>query len=129
MARRCPEAAVVGRATLPRYRFLINERAYATLVADASATVHGLLWQLSAKDERALDDYEGVPEGHYIKVTKRVRLLRGPLRRAMIYLAINDQPGVPRSRYIQGILAAAQALRFPKAYMRGLAEWGGSMTP
>jgi hypothetical protein len=63
MARRCPSARVLGVATVPGRRFLINRQGFATLVAAPAGRACGVVWSLSADDERSLDDDEGVAGG------------------------------------------------------------------
>lgn len=82
MAHRCPDSIFLGKATLPEYRWQVNERGVANVVPvprrspqeerkgrrgrdDDDAAVEGLVYAISAEDERQLDLYEGVAKGRY----------------------------------------------------------------
>ncbi|KAK7698975.1 hypothetical protein SLS64_012030 [Diaporthe eres] len=89
MAHRCPDSIFLGKATLPEYRWQVNERGVANVVPvpkrspqeerkgrrrdhdDAddnnAVVVEGLIYAISAEDERQLDLYEGVAKGRYEK--------------------------------------------------------------
>ena len=94
MAHRCPAARATGVAELSGWRFLINARGCATIVPDPECRVHGLVWDLTADCEAALDAYEGVSHGIY---TKEVMAVGGS--EALVYLAANTRPGHPRPGY------------------------------
>ncbi|KAI1749940.1 hypothetical protein F4782DRAFT_533022 [Xylaria castorea] len=68
MAIRCPNSCYRGRALLPDYRWLINERGYANIVPASGFTIHGLVYELGTGDEARLDRSEGVSSGAYSKV-------------------------------------------------------------
>ncbi|RFN48886.1 hypothetical protein FIE12Z_6941 [Fusarium flagelliforme] len=72
MAQRCPGSVFKGPAILDSYRWHINERGVASVLkSDGNHSVEGLLYEITAKDERALDRNEGVSKGFYQKhVTK-----------------------------------------------------------
>lgn len=63
MAQRCPDAQVVGPVTLENYELLfrgnLRGNGVATIAPREGSTVHGLLWNITPKCERALDYYEG----------------------------------------------------------------------
>lgn len=65
MAQRCPESVFVGKATLPAYRWQINQRGVANVVESADHSVEGLLYVVTPKDKRALDRAEGVSKAFY----------------------------------------------------------------
>lgn len=121
MAERCPTAQPAGVATLTGWRFRINGEGFATLVADGRATAFGLIWHIEAQDERNLDSYEEVVAGLYRKATVTVPG-HGP---ALIYLAADTGVGRPQPFYLEPIVAAARAARFPESYVAELAAWHG----
>lgn len=129
MAERCPQAQPLGRARLERWSFRINERGYATVVPDPKSTVHGVLWSLTPSDEAALDDYEGLSEGLYLKDQVLVTLDSGVSNEALVYLARHTQPGRPLPGYLEGILDAARTWQLPEAYQAELECWGGPTQP
>lgn len=119
MAERCPTARRSGVARLDGWRFRINGKGFATLVADPKSTSFGLVWHIEAQDERNLDAYEEIAAGLYGKATLTVPG-HGP---ALIYLAADASPGRPRPAYIEPIVAAAKAAGFPASYVAELAAW------
>ncbi|GAW12847.1 hypothetical protein ANO14919_022180 [Xylariales sp. No.14919] len=78
MATRCPNSYYVGRAVLPDYRWLINERGFANIVPASGYTVHGLVYELGAGDEARLDRSEGVSKRAYSKDYLPLLLHRAP---------------------------------------------------
>ena len=125
MAQRCPAARLLGATRLPGRRFLINRQGWATLIAAPDAAAYGLVWALSADDERALDLYENVAEAEY---RKEAIVLAGH-GTALIYIAADATPGRPRADYLDIILDAARAAAFPPGYQAELARWRAAPTP
>ncbi|KAH7186265.1 uncharacterized protein B0J16DRAFT_288262 [Fusarium flagelliforme] len=73
MAQRCPGSVFKGPAVLDSYRWHINERGVASVLkSDGHHSVEGLLYEITAKDERALDRNEGVSKGFYQKHVAKV---------------------------------------------------------
>ncbi|KAK5708297.1 hypothetical protein LTR97_000837 [Elasticomyces elasticus] len=78
MAERCPSSLFKGKATLSGYRWQINERGVANVVATPREPLHyveGFLFSVNAADQRALDRSEGVQRGFYERKALSVRLL------------------------------------------------------
>lgn len=73
MALRCPDSPYVGMAVLRDWRWIINERGYATLVAAPGDIVVGMVYLLVPKDEMRLDRNEGVPID-YVKEMLKVEV-------------------------------------------------------
>jgi hypothetical protein len=119
MAERCPAARPLGVASLPGWRFLINRLGFATLVPAPAERAHGLIWTLSAEDERTLDGYEGVADGDY----RKEAVILPEHGKALIYIAADATPGKPLPAYLDVILAAAAAADLPPAYQAELASW------
>ena len=67
MRERCPSARPIGQACLENWHFRISNDGYASIAPRLGAMVHGVLWQITAKDEDALDAYEEVASGLYRK--------------------------------------------------------------
>lgn len=95
MAFRCPDATVVGKATLEGWRLVF--RYHATVERCEGSSVPVLVWAISKRDEGRLDRYEGYPK-YYVKQTLSVPV-EAPSGRldvqAMIYLM---SPGRPVTR-------------------------------
>ena len=119
MEERCAAPAILGVATVQGYRFRIAKRGYATMMPDRSSMVHGLLWSLTEEDLAALDQYEGMPAGHYTRTTVPVLFRSKPLE-AQVYLAADPAPGKPRRGYLETITGAARDLGLPPEYIADL---------
>jgi hypothetical protein len=74
--------------------------------------VHGVLWDLALSDIPALDRYEGVSKGLYVKRTQPVIAESGP-KRAIVYFGANSGPGAFRPDYMAGVLAAGNSWPLP----------------
>ncbi len=116
MRKRCPHSRLLGPAALPGYRFIINSRGYANIVADAQAVVLGLLFAISATDETALDGFEGVAQGNYCKALVPVQR-DGETAIALVYIDAIDEEGEPKPEYIKRINAAIADAQLPEAYV------------
>jgi hypothetical protein len=112
MARRCPRSKALGLARLERHRLAVMREGWLTAVRDSSSAVHGVLWDLALSDIAALDRYEGVSQGPYVKLTQAVIAERGA-KRAIVYFGVNSGPGVPRAAYLAEVLAAARSWKLP----------------
>ena len=119
MRERCASPAVLGVATVPDHQFRIAERGYATMVPEPGSAVYGLLWSLTEEDLAALDEYEGVPAGDYVRRTIPVSF-QGRELEAQVYLAADPTPGKPRPGYLETILQAAGDLGLPPDYIARL---------
>ncbi|KAG5918499.1 hypothetical protein E4U42_006837 [Claviceps africana] len=67
MQRRCPNSKYVGFGRLPDFRWQINERGFANVVAAEGHWVDGLVYEIDDRDESKLDISEGVSKGAYEK--------------------------------------------------------------
>jgi gamma-glutamylcyclotransferase (GGCT)/AIG2-like uncharacterized protein YtfP len=123
MSNRCELAATVGIARLASYRFIINSHGVATVVPDPASAVEGLLWRITDADERSLDHYEGVRQGVYRKAFVELETPDGRKIKALIYIAVDRVPGVPRPGYLEKIISAAEACGLPGAYVDQLKPW------
>lgn len=122
MASRCPASRPVGQGRLHRHRFIIMRAGYASVVRDGRRTVWGVLWELAPADVPALDRYEGVAGGLYVKASQPVATAGG-VKRALIYLGRSTAFGVPRPGYLDAVVTAGAAARLPSAYLRELRGW------
>ena len=129
MNHRCPGARLIGPAKLPGHKFTINSRGVATIVTDGPRAVHGILWRIAESDEKALDEYEGVRWGTYVKVTTTVQTSESDSVSALIYVARDNTEGAPRPGYMERIVSAAQFHRLPEAYVEELRTWLGKGSP
>jgi hypothetical protein len=117
MARRCPRSRLLGRGRLARWRFLLLPSGFASIAPDPRASVFGALWDVPAADAPALDRYEQVGQGLYVK--KMIPALREPFGAApaLVYIGAAPNLGAAGPGYLAEIVAAAQALDLPPAYV------------
>jgi hypothetical protein len=120
MAARCPASKPLGSARLARHRVIVTTEGYASVVRDPRRTVWGLLWDIAFADMPALDRYESVASGLYVKLSQPVIASAGA-RRALIYVARSQAAGQPRPGYLEGVLAAAREAGLPEDYLREIA--------
>ncbi len=105
MAQRCPEAEVVGPVTLPDHELLFRYSGVATIRPKKDSVVHGLLWNISPRDERSLDYYEGFPT-LYDKQQVEVQDMDGNAIPVMAYVMTRErsrEPAPPPEFYYEGI--------------------------
>ncbi|KAI3396799.1 hypothetical protein diail_11699 [Diaporthe ilicicola] len=74
MAHRCPDSIFLGKGTLRGHRWQINERGVANVVPTGRRRdlVEGLVYAVSAADERRLDRHEGVERGRRERSAREV---------------------------------------------------------
>jgi gamma-glutamylcyclotransferase (GGCT)/AIG2-like uncharacterized protein YtfP len=101
MAQRCPNATILGTGELVGYRLLFRGGSYgavATVEPKKGESVPVLLWDITPRDEAALDRYEGWPT-LYRKETGIV-ICDGEPVEAMIYIMNEGRAlGMPSDNY------------------------------
>lgn len=124
MASRCPGSQLAGRAQLAAHSFVINERGVASVAPVEGCVTQGLLWTLTPADEQALDRFEGVAKGLYLKQAVVVHSYdSSEAVQALIYVASNNRPGIPQPGYLEKIISAACERGFPPEYVAELESW------
>lgn len=109
MAFRCPDASVVGVVRVEDYRLTFCGSGYAgvaTILPQPGSHVDGVLWRISAADEKHLDFYEGYPR-LYGKEPVEVIDSNGQRMTVMAYTMnspYKECPAPPSQGYLQGIL-------------------------
>ncbi len=126
MKKRCPGHKLIGRARLAGYRigFTFYSPGWncgtADIIKDESAEVWGLLYTITVKDLKSLDDYEGVPTA-YRRLRVTVEAESGPVEDVVTYEVVTKQDFVrPSFEYMSIILSAARAYGFPDSYLNRL---------
>ena len=94
MAHRCPDATVVGMAAIQDWKLVF--RGCATIEPAEGRVVPVLIWEISDRDERNLDRYEGWPS-YYRKEDMTVTMTdlsgKNPQEvTAMVYLMNDGHP-------------------------------------
>ena len=104
MAQRCPGATPWGATLLHGYRLAFwghVNNAYATIVSEEDECVPVALWSITAKDEIALDRYEGFPHLY------RKEMVKVPWGRrnvsAMVYTMNQGRVNFPSKHYFETI--------------------------
>jgi gamma-glutamylcyclotransferase (GGCT)/AIG2-like uncharacterized protein YtfP len=123
MAKRCPASRPLGLARLARHRFALLQSGYATVVRDARATVHGVLYDLALADVPSLDRYEDIARGLYRKLTQPVLRQQGGPVQAVVYVGVGALGEEPRAGYMESVIAAAQAAGLPANYIAFLSQF------
>jgi cation transport regulator ChaC len=130
MARRCARARALGRAFLPRHRFALMRDGFATVVRDPAANVAGVLWEVGFGDLAALDRYEGVAQGAYVKLSTPVLREGAAPVRALVYVGAPERSaGRAPADYMAGIVAAARAHGLSGDYVDFLRRVAGEDVP
>jgi len=118
MRQRCPYAVPLGVATLPDYRLLFRgggRSAVATIEPFVGGSVPVLLWEITPRDEEALDCYEGWPR-LYRKETVTVELA-GRSVEAMVYIMNGHPLGQPSPYYLNAIMEGYVSAGFDTAVL------------
>ena len=125
MQSRCPTAQALGTAKLPGWRFVITPDGVGSIAPRSDAVVWGVLWQLTPRDLAAVNAYESLDSGLYVRRLLPVRLGKGRMA-ALVYVARREGEGIPRPGYIGLVVDAARDWSLPEAYIRSLRRWSPS---
>jgi gamma-glutamylcyclotransferase (GGCT)/AIG2-like uncharacterized protein YtfP len=121
MRRRCPSARALGPARLDGWRFAIMREGYASIVPAPGAAVHGVVWRLSPRDLAALNAYENLDRGLYVRRVLSV-LIGARRQAALVYVAPGRAAGRPQPGYQELVVAAAREWSLPDDYVQALAR-------
>lgn len=121
MIKRCPQGEALGPATLTGYRWYITERGFASLLPSTRDRVFGLVYSISDTDEIALDHYEGIALGAYVKSEVTVRF-KGEDMTCMLYIDPITQEGRPAKRYAAAIRQGISDAKLPADYVQQYLE-------
>ena len=114
---RCPDATIVGAATLSDWKLVF--RTHADIEPCEGSSVPVLVWSITEADERNLDRYEGYPN-YYIKRSMPVTLTEsGNTVLAMAYvMAEGRKAAIPPTRsYYDTIAEGYDRFGFDKAIL------------
>ena len=109
MAIRCPDARLIGIGYIAGARLEFYLHATVEKTGDMRNRVPVAVWEISDRDERNLDRYEGVPS-YYIKEEWPVRMADGSEISGMIYLMKMIRQSPPHTQYYDGIANAYRRL-------------------
>src|SRR5262249_508576 len=122
MGARCRGAEAIGTATLSGWRFVINPEGFGSIAPRPGERVHGVLWRLSARDLAAINAYESVDSGLYVRRRLPVRC-GGVKAMALVYIARRQGEGTPRRGYISLGGEAAGGGQRPEMRRRSPWRW------
>ena len=125
MASRCPGAQGLGIATLLGWRFVINGEGFGSIARDRGGRVLGVLWRLGPRDLAAINAYESVATGLYVRRTLPVRS-GARHTTALVYMTRQGGQGWGRPSYVDLVVRAAQEWELPEGYIESLARWSPS---
>lgn len=118
MSVRCPDAVPVGNTMLKGWQ--LTFRGVATLEPDEKAETPVGVWDITPKDEIALDRYEGFPR-LYRKEMVTVEL-NGKTVRAMVYLMNEGLPCLPSKWYLDAIAAGYEDVGLDTVHLTNALE-------
>jgi hypothetical protein len=122
---RCPGARALGTATLEHWRFIIGGEGYGSIAPRPGAIVHGVLWRVGARDIAAINAYENLASGLYIRRIVPVRH-GASLLPALVYVLRRHGEGRPRPAYVHLVVEAARDWELPERYIDALQRWSPS---
>ena len=105
MRFRCPTAKPIAKSWLHDYRLVFkghSRNAHATVIPEEGQAVPLVIWEITARDEQALDHYEGVASGYYTKEYMEVEV-DGEMKEVLIYIMTPQYFGTPAHHYFNTI--------------------------
>lgn len=105
MARRCPNAKLIGTGYLPNHRLEFYLHATVERSRAKGPGVPIAVWEIDKIDEQSLDYYEGYPT-YYTKRKAKVRMNDGSEIEGMVYIMNLIRPQPPACRYYNAIADA-----------------------
>jgi hypothetical protein len=130
MAYRCPDAKIVGTASLDGWKLLFKR--FATIERQKDSRVPVLVWEISEQDEKNLDRYEGFPTFYDKKdLTLRVTTLDEKTLKeltAMVYIMDEKQPfRLPTLYYYDVLVKGYEQFGFDQTLLhKGLTDSVGT---
>ena len=125
MAERCPGSVALGAARVSGWRLTFTRDSPAWgggvghIEADPGSEVWGVLWDLTPEHLAALDVYEGIEIGAYVRDVLTVSF-EGREVEAQVYLAIPRGYKKPSKKYLSALIRGAEAHGCPDDYVEQL---------
>jgi gamma-glutamylcyclotransferase (GGCT)/AIG2-like uncharacterized protein YtfP len=125
MSERAPHSPLHGTGWVIGWRLTFGgeelgwDGALATLVEDSTQQVYVAVYDLTAEDERSLDQWESIDLGHFHKVKLRVHMLEGDCL-AWVYLLDAYEGGLPSATYLNDVASACELAGAPDDYVAEL---------
>lgn len=124
MSRRCQDAKFVGTGMIDNYELVFRgsrHSAVATVEPKSGSKVPVGIWEISDRDERSLDVYEGFPR---LYVKKPMLISQDNVQHEAILYVMNDgyDYGMPNSRYYNTILQGYNDCHLDSRYLKESVE-------
>lgn len=122
MSHRCPDAKVYGSGVIKNYSLTFwgnwNRNGVATILPGSDTDVPVGIWEISARDEKNLDVYEGWPH-LYRKEDIEVVMADGSTVTAMVYIMNEDRmrPCFPSDTYFNTIATGYKSFGFDLKFL------------
>ena len=113
MRARCPQAQALGVAALAGWRFVITPDGVGSIEPRPGGVVNGVLWRVTPRDLAAINAYESLDSGLYLRRWMSVRHA-GRSTLALLYIARRRGKGTPRPGYIDVVVEAGRDWRLPE---------------
>lgn len=112
MRMRCPSARIIGTSEIPNYELLFKGSktgSYLTIEPKEGSAVPVAVWEVTERDELALDRYEGFPTFYYkaemVLSIKGIKTGKVRERTVFVYIMHEDRPiGTPSTYYLRTCL-------------------------
>ena len=122
---RCPGARITGTSVIEDYELLFKGSktgSYLTIEPKAGASVPVAVWEVTGRDELALDRYEGFPHFYYKAETvlpiKDIRSGKVYRRRVFVYIMHEERSlGLPSAGYVSICRAGYDFFGFGQRYL------------
>lgn len=123
MKQRCPGSKLLHKAYLRNYKLVFNrysstwQGAVADVIKCEEKHVWGLIYEMTSKDLKLLDDFEGYPNCYNRKLTTVYNQHQQSIANVWVYYIIHKcKKAAPAKRYLDIIKTAAHDFNFPKYY-------------
>lgn len=125
MRMRCPGARVIGTSVIPDYELLFKGSktgSYLTIEPKAGGSVPVAVWEVSEKNEAALDRYEGFPDFYYKAemVLPIKAICGGKVRHCRVFVYIMHEErslGLPSADYVRICREGYEMFGFGQRYL------------
>lgn len=117
MDERCPGNERRGRAILRGYFWYITSRTYASIRKSKPDYVEGFLYRITDENEEALDEFEGVERGLYVKDYIPVEHNGEIIPGVLVYIDPETRTGRPQQWYIDAINRGIVDAEFSPEYV------------
>ena len=123
MRDRAPEALFMGIGRIPGWRVVLAKSGYASIEPWPAGRVEGAIWQIQESDESALDEFEEIRQGLYVKGELTAETGSG-VKPVLVYiesgrLERNEATGSD-PEYLENVILAAESLGLTESYLAEL---------